>query len=211
MAVSVALCNRLPGQGPLVAFSRRNCAGLGITCCLLLVWIWMRLWGSRTWRAGYLGLGWKPLGEGGGWMILSQRVPCWADWRAWKDDRDEPGTALLTALRNNRSSNSTSHFACFYSNIHSWVLKCSPEPPKSHGVTFSFGSAQIRTDRGVCVCSMRMQEWVGFHGKWGHSCAEEDVLHAKEEGQGNLEVWMWNLKQALKECSCPEHDRAQKD
>lgn len=29
---------------------------------------------------------------------------------------------------------------------------------------------------------MGMQEWIGFHGKWGHSCAEDVVLHVKEEG-----------------------------
>lgn len=29
-----------------------------------------------------------------------------------------------------------------------------------------------------------MKEWIGFHGKWGHSCAEEVLLHVKEEGHG---------------------------
>lgn len=31
---------------------------------------------------------------------------------------------------------------------------------------------------------MGMQEWIGFHGKQGHSCAEEVLLHVKEEGHG---------------------------
>lgn len=43
VAVFMALSNRLPGHGPLVAFSGRSFAALGITCCLLVVWIWMGL------------------------------------------------------------------------------------------------------------------------------------------------------------------------
>lgn len=97
---------------------------------------------------------WKPgvrLREGRGWIILSKRVPCWADWRPWKGAGMSQGNVLLSVLRNNGSSSSTSHFTWFYSCTYLWVPKYSPEPPKSHGATFSFGSAQFRAVGGVCV------------------------------------------------------------
>lgn len=102
----------------------------------------------------------------GGWrctMLQSESTSfvCWAGWWGgggpWKQGRDETYGVLFTVpwrLRCNRTFNSTSFYILLPKNIHSYMLKWSLEPPKSHGETSSFCSAcsaQIRADRCVCT------------------------------------------------------------
>lgn len=128
------------------------------------------LWGAPTWawlRDGCLVGCWGgPFprgGGGGGAQCCSQRAPAsFAELAGggggpWKQGRDETYGVLFTVpwrLRCNRSFNSTSFYILLPKNIHSYMLKWSLEPPKSHGETSSFCSAcsaQIRADRCVCT------------------------------------------------------------